>query len=91
MQIKYIVFFCYCIHINKIKKIKNTTVRTVLKSNIKSLNEAKSIPLSKYIRPFTFQAWYNSDFYKKWRINLVLWDQTSSLSEMMLSCKYYMN
>jgi hypothetical protein len=40
-----------------------------------------------YTWPLTLLAWYRH-FSEKWRgVKLVLWAQTSSLSEMMLSCK----
>ena len=71
-------------------KNKYTTLRTVPKSNRKIVeNKAKLLPLNIIDRSLSLHGTGSS--IKSGRVKLVLWGQSTPLSEMTLPCKCFPN
>ena len=72
-------------------KNKNTTLRTVPKSNRKIVeNKAKLLPLN-IIDRFELSLHGTGSSIKSGRVKLVLWGQSTPLSEMTWPCKCFPN
>jgi hypothetical protein len=75
------------------KNKKYNTVGTISKSNIKPEGDKIDTPnIQIHDHLITFLAWHRY-FNKKWQgyVKLVLLAQTTPLSEMMWSCKYFLH